>query len=42
MEDDRVEADTVEEGEGKRELVDLVQDGAADLDDRELGGVVGV
>jgi hypothetical protein len=42
MEDDRVKADAIEEGEGKRELVDLVEDGAADLDDRELGRVVGV
>jgi hypothetical protein len=42
MKDDRVKADAIEEGEGKRELVDLVEDGAADFDDRELGGMVGV
>jgi hypothetical protein len=40
VEDDQLEADAIEEGVGKRELVDLVQDIAAELDDRELSGLV--
>jgi hypothetical protein len=40
VEDARLEADAIEAGVGKRELVDLVQDIAAELDDRELSGLV--
>lgn len=39
MEDDRVKTDAVEEAQAVGELVDLVEDGAANLDDGELGGV---
>ncbi len=42
MEDDRVEANTVEEAEVEGELVYLVKNGAADLDDGELCGVGGI
>jgi hypothetical protein len=40
--DEGREAGALEEGEGKRQLVDLIGDGAAYLDDRELDGLVGV
>jgi hypothetical protein len=40
VEGDRLEAEAIEEGVGKRERVDLVQDIAAELDDRELSGLV--
>ena len=36
MKDDRVEADAVEEAEVDGELVDIVENGTADLDDGEL------
>lgn len=42
MEDDGVEANTVEEAEVEGELVYLVKDGTADLDDGELCGVGGI
>ncbi len=42
MENNGVEADTVEEAEVEGELVYLVKDGAADLDDGELCGVGGI
>jgi hypothetical protein len=42
MEDDRVEADTVEERERKREFLDVIKDRTADLDNGKPGGVVWV
>ena len=39
MEDDRVEADSVQEAETVRELLNLVEDCAANLDHSELGRV---
>ncbi len=39
MEDDGVEANAIEEGQVRRELLDLVEDGTSDLDDSELCGV---
>ena len=39
MEDNGVEADTVEEAEVDGELLYVVEDGASDLDDCELCGV---
>jgi hypothetical protein len=39
VENDRVESDTIEEAQAMGELVNLVEDSAADLDDSELGGV---
>jgi hypothetical protein len=37
MEDDRVEADSIEETEAKGEFVELPQDGATDFYDGEFG-----
>jgi hypothetical protein len=42
MEDDGVEANTVEEGERKREFLDVIEDRTADLDNGKPGGVVWV
>ena len=42
VEDDGIEADAVEEAEVDCELVDVVEDGAADLDDGEFCGVGGI
>lgn len=42
MENDGVEADTVQEAQAVSELVNLVEDSSANLDDGELGRVGGV
>ena len=42
MEDDRVEADAIEEAEIDGEFIYIVEDGTADLDDGEVCGVGGV
>ena len=39
MKDDRVEADAVEEAEVDGELLYVVEDGTANLDDGEFGGM---
>jgi hypothetical protein len=40
--DERGESDAIVNGDGKRELVDLIEDSATDLDDHAFGGLFGV
>jgi len=42
MEDDRIEADTIEETEAESKLVELTEDTTSDFYDSKLGGLRGV